>query len=100
MRALLRDPTKIFTELEEKREPYLITRRGKPVAALVPITPDQVENLVLAASPDLLESRDAVGSARGEGRAVPLEPPDVEEEAEIGRTIPFAEPFGFDRSEE
>jgi prevent-host-death family protein len=52
MRELLRDPKAAFSEIENGGEPFVVTRRGHPVAALVPIDPSRVETAILAAAPE------------------------------------------------
>lgn len=68
MRELLREPTKVFREIEEKREPVLVTHRGRPVAAMYPVDADRAEQLMLASAPDYVESRRSAENARAEGR--------------------------------
>jgi len=73
MRELLRDPKQVFSAIEENGDPFVVTRRGHPIAALIPIDPSELESSVLAAAPDLLESRHEAEHAREEGRTEPLE---------------------------
>jgi antitoxin (DNA-binding transcriptional repressor) of toxin-antitoxin stability system len=73
MRELLRDPTKVFSEIEEKGEPFLVTNRGRPVAAMYPVDSSRAEQLLLATAPEYLESRRSAERARTEGRTRSLE---------------------------
>jgi prevent-host-death family protein len=68
MRDLLRKPQDVFTQVEETREPVLITRNGRAVAALFPVDPEQAEHLVLATAPEYVQSRLRAENARSEGR--------------------------------
>ncbi len=68
MRDLLRTPKPVFEELERSREPALLTRDGKPVAALFPVDSDQAYELAMAALPEFVQSRERAEHARGEGR--------------------------------
>ena len=38
-----------------KKDTVVLTRRGKPVAALVPVDPDQWEDWVVSTNPDFIE---------------------------------------------
>jgi antitoxin (DNA-binding transcriptional repressor) of toxin-antitoxin stability system len=96
MRELLRDPKQVFSDIEDGGEPFVVTRRGHPVAALVPIDPSQVETSVLAAAPEFLRSRREAEDARAEGRTAPLEAVarrldlwDAEEEPETTTAVAF-----------
>ena len=73
VRALLRDAAAVFEGMERDREPVLITRRGRPVAALVPVDSEQAEAMILSSAPELIESRRRAENARAEGRTTPLE---------------------------
>ena len=88
VRELLRDATTVFEGMERDREPVLITRRGRPVAALVPVNPEQAEAMILSSAPALIESRRRAEQAIAEGRTTPLEDAlrelDAEESATTG----------------
>lgn len=75
VRDLTRGAAAVFEAMEASPggPPYVITRNGKPVAALVPIDESQVETLLLAAAPALVHQRDAAANARAEGRTTTLE---------------------------
>jgi prevent-host-death family protein len=62
IRDLVRKTTDILGRVEAGNEPFLITRHGKPVAALVPVDPSQAERYVLASSPDFLQLRNEVAA--------------------------------------
>jgi antitoxin (DNA-binding transcriptional repressor) of toxin-antitoxin stability system len=72
MRELLRTPGKAFDRVGEG-ETCVVTRNGRPVAALVPITEENAEAALLAASPRLEQDRRDAEHAREEGRTMPLE---------------------------
>jgi prevent-host-death family protein len=57
IRDLVRTSKGILARVEQEKEPFLITRHGQPVAALVPVDPAEAERYVLAAAPALVESR-------------------------------------------
>jgi prevent-host-death family protein len=72
VRDLGRNPSKVLDELAEGRRPILVTRRGRPVAVLVPIDPDEVEDQILAYAPEFVAGRAEADADLREGRTVPL----------------------------
>ena len=72
VRALLRDAAKVFEGVEQDKEPVLITRRGRPFAALVPVDPERAEAMILSSMPEFVESRRLAENAHAEGRTTPL----------------------------
>ncbi len=83
MRELLRDPRKVFSTVEESKEPVLVTNRGRPVAALYPVDASQAEELMLESAPDYVESRRRAEHARAEGRTSTLAEAIAEYNAEV-----------------
>lgn len=73
VRDLQRDAKAVFDAVAENGEPQVITRRGVPVAALIPIGPEDAETMLLAGSRDLLRDAREAENARAEGRTVSLE---------------------------
>ncbi len=72
MRELLRTPGSAFEQVGDG-ETCLVTRNGRPIAALVPVTEAEAEKFVLAASPEFSEDRGEAAHARAEGQTTPLE---------------------------
>lgn len=72
MRELLRAPGKAFESVDQG-ETCLITRHGRPVAALVPVDQADAEKFILAAAPEFAESRREAEHADSEGRTSSLE---------------------------
>lgn len=48
VRELARNASAIINELDETKEPALVTRRGRPVAYILPVDSAQFEDFVLA----------------------------------------------------
>ncbi len=57
IRDLVHTSKDVLARVEDDKEPFLITRRGQPVAALVPVDAAEAERYVLASAPALVESR-------------------------------------------
>ena len=99
IRALLRDAKAVFERIEQDQEPVLITRRGRPFAALVPVDPENAEALILSSAPELVESRRRAENSRAEGRTISLEDAlrdlDVDEAAEADEGVESAELGGL-----
>lgn len=56
VRELARRTSKVISMVSSGRRPTLVTRGGKPIAALVPVRPDELEDWILANAPDFLTS--------------------------------------------
>lgn len=60
IRDLARRSSRVVDDVSSSGRPAIITRRGKPVAALIAIDPDELEAFVLANAPEYARSmRDA-----------------------------------------
>jgi len=56
LRELKINPSKVLREL--KREGVVVTRKGKPAAALIPLDEDTLEDFIIAHHPTLLKELD------------------------------------------
>lgn len=56
IRALADGASRVVREVQESGRPAVITNRGRPVAAIVPLTTEQLEDWVLANLPEFTES--------------------------------------------
>ena len=54
MRELSRRTSGVVDEMRSRKRPTLVTRGGRPVAALVPIDPTALEDWVLATAPEFV----------------------------------------------
>ena len=57
IRELARQASQIVEQVESTGRPALITRHGKPVAALVPIDEGELEDWILANAPEFVRAR-------------------------------------------
>ena len=77
IRELARRTGKVIDDVARRNRPTLITRRGRPVAALIPIDADALEDWILANSPEFV---------RGMHKA--------NQELRLGQTVGTDEAFG------
>jgi prevent-host-death family protein len=73
VRDLGRRPSQVIDEVVRSGRPAIITRRGRPVTAMVPIDPDELEDFVLAHAPTFARSRMAANADLRTGRVRPAE---------------------------
>jgi prevent-host-death family protein len=85
IRELGRQVSGVVERVRSTGRPTFITRRGSPVAVLLPLDADQLEDYVLANAPEYVASMRAADDAieRGE-QGVPLVEAIAEFEAEYG----------------
>ena len=55
VRELARNTSKVIDDVSKRRRPTLVTRAGRPVAAVVPIDSDALEDWILANAPEFVE---------------------------------------------
>lgn len=55
VRQLARNASAIINELDATKQPALVTRRGRPVAYILPVDSEQFEDFVLANAPEFVE---------------------------------------------
>ena len=55
VRELARNTSKVIDEVERLKRPAIIIRSGRPVAAVVPIDFDALEDWILANAPEFVE---------------------------------------------
>src|SRR4051794_528582 len=94
LRKLSRETREVIERLEESREPVLIVRRGKPIAALVAVDGENLNQLLLAGLPEFVEERRRADEELANSQTRPLgevmaeieanEPEDEEELPEEG----------------
>lgn len=72
VRDLARHASSIISDLEQTREPALITRRGRPVAYMLPVDSEQFEDFVLAHAPDFVDGMAAADAELAAGETTSL----------------------------
>jgi prevent-host-death family protein len=72
IRELARQVSRLVGEVEESREPAVITRRGRPVALIVPVDAAALEDFVLANAPEFVDAARAAGAELAAGQTRPL----------------------------
>jgi PHD/YefM family antitoxin component YafN of YafNO toxin-antitoxin module len=72
VRDLARHASSIISDLEQTREPALITRRGRPVAYMLPVDSEQFEGFVLAHAPEFVEGMAAADAELAAGETTSL----------------------------
>lgn len=71
VRELARNTGRVLEEVEEGTY-VLITRKGRPVATVSPISQEALEDFVLAHAPEFVESLDEADREIASGRTVAL----------------------------
>lgn len=88
LRTLSRETRKVIEQLEESREPVLILRRGKPIAALVAVDGENLNQLLIEGLPEFIEERRQADEELGDAQTRPL--------AEVMKEIEANEPESED----
>src|SRR5689334_20788138 len=72
IRELSRRLSRVLDDLQEGGEPVVITKQGRPVAALVSVDAGEIESLVLSAATPFQKRREQADKAVAAGEAVRL----------------------------
>ncbi len=56
VRKLARQTSRVISSVQTTRRPTLVTRAGRPVAAVVPVDPDLLEDWILANAPEFTQA--------------------------------------------
>ena len=57
IRDLARHASQVVEEVERTGKPTLVTRRGRPAVAIVPVAIGDLEDFILATAPEYVEGR-------------------------------------------
>jgi PHD/YefM family antitoxin component YafN of YafNO toxin-antitoxin module len=72
VRELARHASSIINDIEQKKEPALVTRRGRPVVYMLPVDSDEFEDFVLAHAPQFVDGMAAADAELAAGETVSL----------------------------
>ena len=73
VRELARNTSKVIDAVERSKRPAIITRSGRPVAAVVPIDPDALEDWILANAPEFVEGMRAADEEFRRGETISMD---------------------------
>jgi prevent-host-death family protein len=72
VRELARHASSIINDIERKKEPALITRRGRPVVYMLPVDSQEFEDFVLTHAPQFVDGMTAANEELAAGKTVSL----------------------------
>jgi PHD/YefM family antitoxin component YafN of YafNO toxin-antitoxin module len=72
VRELARHASSIINDIEQNREPALVTRRGRPVVYMLPVDSAEFEDFVLTHAPEFIEGMAAADRELATGETVSL----------------------------
>ena len=73
VRELARNTSKVIDDVSKRHRPTLVTRGGRPVAAVVPINADALEDWILANSPEFVDGMRLADEEMKRGETVSLD---------------------------
>jgi prevent-host-death family protein len=82
VRELARHASSIINDIERKKEPALITRRGRPVVYMLPVDSEEFEDFVLSHAPEFVDGMAAADAELAAGETVSLADARAELEAD------------------
>ena len=68
IRDLSRNASQVIDQVSSTGSPMIVTKHGRPVAAIVAIDPDALEDFVLATAPEDVAARQAADADLAVGR--------------------------------
>lgn len=68
IRDLSRNASQVIDQVSSTGSPMIVTKHGRPVAAVVAIDPDALEDFVLATAPEYVAARQAADADLAVGR--------------------------------
>jgi len=72
VREFAQRASRIFDEIAKTGQPRLVTRRGQPVAYVIPVDADAWDDFVLANAPEFLKGMEAAEAEHDAGETVSL----------------------------
>jgi PHD/YefM family antitoxin component YafN of YafNO toxin-antitoxin module len=82
VRELARHASSIINDIEQKKEPALVTRRGRPVVYMLPVDSEEFEDFVLAHAPEFVDGIATADAELTAGETVSLADARAELEAD------------------
>ncbi|MBN2114335.1 MAG: type II toxin-antitoxin system Phd/YefM family antitoxin [Acidimicrobiia bacterium] len=71
IRDLSRNTSQVIDQVSSTGSPMIVTKHGRPVAAVVAVDPDALEDFVLATAPEYAVARRAADADLAAGRTPP-----------------------------
>jgi prevent-host-death family protein len=68
VRELARNTSKVIDDVSKRHRPTLVTRAGRPVAAVVPIDSEALEDWILANAPEFVDGMRLADEEMRQGR--------------------------------
>jgi prevent-host-death family protein len=91
LRQLSRETREVIEQLEKDGEPVVVTRHGRPIAALTPVSEREAAALALAIVPEFVASRERAARSIEAGEGKPVSELLAEFEAEDAKLEPDEE---------
>lgn len=82
VRELARHASSIINDIEQNKEPTLVTRRGRPVVYMLPVDSEEFEDFVLAHAPQFVDGMMTADVELAAGETVSLAEARVELETD------------------
>jgi prevent-host-death family protein len=73
IRQLARNASAIIRDVSKTGKPTVVTDRGKPVGVIYPFDEEDLEDYILANSPELAKRLERADRDLAEGKTIPLE---------------------------
>jgi prevent-host-death family protein len=71
IRDLSRNASQVIDQVSSTGSPMIVTKHGRPVAAVVAVDPDALEDFILATAPEYAAARRAADTDLAAGRTQP-----------------------------
>lgn len=72
VRDLAKHTSAVINDIEQKKEPALVTRRGRPVVYMLPVDSEEFEDFVLTHAPQFVEGMIEADAELAAGETVSL----------------------------
>jgi prevent-host-death family protein len=72
VRELAKHTSAVINDIEQGKEPVLVTRRGRPVVYMLPVDSEEFEDFVIAHAPQFVEGMARANAELAAGETVSL----------------------------